>query len=1099
MKPLVTLILCGWVAASGIRADTLDLAGSWDFRLDAKNEGVAARWFAEPFADTVRLPGALQEQGKGLTPGPETRWWMGPKRRSTLTPEFPFLERYNRPADFRITAFLLPDKHYIGPAWYARDVDIPAGWAGRRMVLSLERCHWETSLWVDGRAAGRADSLATPHDYDLTAFLAPGRHRLVLRIDNGEIVELGAQPHSVSDQTAGTWNGVVGRIELRSTPRVWLDDVEVFPHVATRSITVRGVVGNTSGREGRGEVQLEVSRPDGGRSAVRTVAVTWTADAGGTFTAELALGADAPLWDEFTPALHRLTATLSGGEFGEVREVAFGLREFAVAGTQFALNGRPIYLRGNTDCAVFAQTGYAPMDVAAWRHIWGIYKEWGFNQARFHSWCPPEAAFVAADAIGIYLAPEVSEWSSVRSPEQEAFFQRESAAMLRRFGNHPSFVMMALGNEMGGDQTIFSRLLAEWKKDPRRVYSIKANSRANPPEIDYEVGREFGGERIRYQAGWPPKPLNTLLQAKPPQTVVDWRAAVATSTKPLVAHETGQFCAYPDVLNEPPRFTGYLKPSYLAIARDQLKERGMLDQVPAFVAASGAWQIEQYKEEIESHLRTPGLAGFNLLQLNDFSGQSTAPVGLFDATWTKKPYAEADRFRECCGPTVVLARLPKRVWLTGEILTATVEITHYGATPLAQQAVDAVIVDATGRVVWQTRWPARDCARGTALPVGAVSVPLDRLAAPARYTLRLMLPGTTVRNHWDFWVYPANLPDVPADGILLAHTLDAGARARLAAGGTVLLLAGAGDLTGGLPMCFTTFYWTTFGLTGGQSSAAGLLCDPAHPLFRDFPTEAHTNWQWWELLTRASPMILDEPGRAVPWPKAHRPLVQMIDGWKVNRKLAVVTEARVGPGRLAVCSIDLEHDLASRPVARQFRASLLRYLQSPEFRPRDAVAPEAVAALFEPGRRNLLRTGGALVTASSAAADYPATNLIDGDPATLWHTPWGPGAPRPPHAIMIDLRQPTAVKGLRIQPRRDNDRGRIAEFAIYASSDARAWGEPLVVGRWPNTAEEHEVHFPRPFTTRHLKLEIRSSAGAREFASAAEIDIVLPDALPSEG
>ncbi len=1105
MKRFNSLLLGILALATGHGA-TLDLAGRWQFRLDPRDEGVAARWFAESLPETVRLPGALQEQGHGFTPGPDTVWWYGPQRRATLAPEFPFLEQYNRPEDYRITAFLLPDKHYLGAAWYAREVAVPADWAGRRIVLSLERCHWETRVWIDGAEAGRADSLAAPHEYDLTSRLIPGRsHRLVVRVDNREIVEVGGQAHSVSDQTAGTWNGIVGRIELRATPRVWLDDVQVFPRVASRTITVRGVVGNATGRAGQGRVRLEAIRPDGTRRGAQILAVRWPADAGTAFAAELELGADAPLWDEFTPALHRLAATLESGEGRHGSETTFGLREFTAAGQQFAINGRPVFLRGNTDCAVFAQTGYAPMDVAAWRRIWSIYKEWGFNHARFHSWCPPEAALVAADEIGIYLAPEVSEWSWVRTPEQEVFFRRESAAMLRRFGNHPSFVMMGLGNEIGGDKAIFSRLLAEWKKDARRVYTIKANSVANPPEIDFEVVRHTGGtprqlgERVRYQGNWPPQPLNTLLQAQPPQTTIDWRAGVAKSPKPLIAHETGQFCAYPDVRNEPSRFTGYLKPSYLGIARDQLRERGMLDQVPDFVRASGAWQIELYQEEIEASLRTPGLAGFQLLQLNDFSGQNTAPVGLFDATWTRKSYAEPARFREFCGPTVVLARLPRRVWLAGDTLEAGIELTHYGEAELRGQRVVVTIADAHGRERWRTELAARDYPRGTAQPAGALTVPLAGLPAPARYTLHAALPGTAVRNRWAFWVYPVAPPAAESSGILIAPTPDAAVRARLAAGGTVLLLPRRADLTGQLPMCFTTFYWTTFGHAGGQSSAAGLLCDPAHPLLRDFPTESHTNWQWWELLTRASPMILDEPGRAAPWPKAHRPLVQMIDGWKINRKLAVVTEARVGPGRLALCSMDLEHDLATRPVARQFRASLLRYLQAADFRPADEVSWEAVTALFAPGRRNRLREMGAGVTVSSAAEGYPAAHLTDGNDRTIWHTPWGEAAVAPPHVVTIDLRRPTAVKGLRVLPRQDNAGGRPIEFAIYASDDPGRWGEPVAKGRWANHAEEREVHFRQPGRTRYLKLELRAGTAARGFVSAAEIDIVPVDALPTDG
>jgi len=106
----------------------------------------------------------------------------------------------------------------------------------------------------------------------------------------------------------------------------------------------------------------------------------------------------------------------------------------------------------------------------------------------------------------------------------------------------------------------------------------------------------------------------------------------------------------------------------------------------------------------------------------------------------------------------------------------------------------------------------------------------------------------------------------------------------------------------------------------------GILCDPADPVFADFPTEYHSNWQWWDLISKSGAMIMDN------LPANFRPMVQPIDTWHINRKLGLIFEAKVDNGKLVVCSIDLENDLGKRPVAKQFRHSLLRYMNSADYR-----------------------------------------------------------------------------------------------------------------------------------------------------------------------
>jgi len=524
---------------------------------------------------------------------------------------------------------------------------------------------------------------------------------------------------------------------------------------------------------------------------------------------------------------------------------------------------------------------------------------------------------------------------------------KPAATMLRQFGNHPSFVMLALGNELGGKKEIFTRLITEWQKDHRRVYSIKANSTANPPEVDYEVQLELGGDRLRYQQHWTPQPTGTVFHTRPPQTELDWRAGVSRSAKPLRVHESGQFCAFPDVVNGAAGFTGYLKPASLDIVCDGLRERGMLPQAKDFVRASGEWQKRLYREEIESHLRTPGLAGFDLLQLNDFTGQDTAPVGLCDAFYEPKSYVKPAEFRRFNAPTVPLARMSQRVWTDDQNFTADIELSHFGPQDrLRLTNLTATMRNARGKILFQQTLPAAEFTRTNCQFAGRVTTSLTNFVAPAKYFLEVAMPDGSLRNDWEFWVFPSATPPEPTNVVHIVSAFDDATRDLLNRGCSVLLLPKLDNIRGGLPIAFTTLYWKQFGLVGGQSSGNGILLDPKHPAFADFPTEFHSNWHWWELLTRCRPMILDAPDAQQPWPKTHRPLAQLIDGWKTNRKLALLVEARMGSGRLAICSMDLDTDLGNRPVARQFRHSLMSYLNSPAFNPKNEVTAGQIAAVF---------------------------------------------------------------------------------------------------------------------------------------------------------
>ena len=934
--------------------EMLNLAWEWQFKLDPQNKGIVQQWFNKSsFADIIRLPGCLQEQGYGNVPDINTEWWGGETSEKWFD-ERPWLAKYRDSADFETQQFLLPDRHYLGAAWYAIDFDISITWKEKDVSLFLERAHWETQLWVDGKDFGRNRSLGTPHEYNL-GVIEPGSHRVVLRVDNSELVKLGGKPHSVSEETAGTWNGIVGKLQLRADPPVHLERVQLYPDIANKTVRVEGEIARRNTNQ-NGTWKLKVDVSGVGKNKHHPTSATFNGKLMGNKTYAIKfnfpMGAETKFWDEFDPNLYEMTLSLdvaTGDQNFKSRvKRRFGMREMGIEGTQFTINGNKTFLRGNVDCAVYPKTGYAPMDIYSWKRVWQTYKDFGLNMARFHSWCPPEAAFIAADEVGIYLAPEVGEWVWVAKEDQFDFIEKESSQILKEFGNHPSFIQLGEGNEAGGKKEFFRDLIKKWKAhDPRHLYTIKANSEGNPLNIDYEVVRGAGKlfQRIRYQSGWPPTPMNSEFQSQSPGTEKNWEVGVTKSTKPLIAHETAQITAYPNIFTEISKYTGYLNPSYLHIAEDQLRERGMLGQLTDFVEASGKWQVQLTKEEFEADYRTKNLAGFHWLCLEDFTGQDTAPVGFTDAFYDPKPYIDPREVREWNGPTVLLAAFDKRVYTSLNNFKADILVSHFGKEN-EWLKLTATLKNDRGDIVQSWELPEKEVAQGNAQMIGSIFGRSTKIDLPTHLTLEVNAGEKQLSNYWDLWIFPKITAEKAPKSIIIAEKWDKTIENRLKQGKTVLLLPKQEDLKGHLPICFTNYYWTSFGANAGQSSAAGMLIDDGHPVFKDFATEDHTNWQWWDMLTYAHPMIIDAQDTGNPWPKSFRAIIQPIDTWKINRKLGLLVETKVGRGKLMICSIDLETDLDKRPVTRQFRHNLFEYMQSGDFKPKVEIDVNAIKELF---------------------------------------------------------------------------------------------------------------------------------------------------------
>lgn len=672
----------------------IDLTGKWQFTTDSTN-----------WSGSILLPGSMTSNGLGEDININTPWTGSINDDSYFKNEH--YAKYRNSDNIKIPFWLQPVKYYKGVAWYRKEVNIPTDWNQQDISLFLERCHWETRLWVDDKEIGMQNTLGTPHQYDLSDVLTPGKHTLTLRIDNRiKDIDPGENSHSISDHTQGNWNGVIGDMYLQVRPQVSIVHTDIYPDINAKNIRVKTYLKNKKKTKATAILTLKAN----GKSIQQEIVLLPGENKTETI---LSLGDNICLWDEFNPNLYTLEASLTDKEktTTDTHTEQFGMRDFRVTDRHITINGRPVFLRGTLDCAAFPKTGYPPTDQASWEKIFTACRNHGLNHIRFHSWCPPEAAFCAADKMGMYLEIECSSWANSSTTigdgkPLDAFILKESEAIVRTFGNHPSFCMMMYGNEPAGagSNNYLAEFTSYWKKqDKRRIYST-AGGWPNLPVSDF-----LSDPSPRIQ-GWG-QGLNSIINAQAPRTDYDWSEYINRFTQPIVSHEIGQWCVYPN-FKEMKKYTGVMRPTNFEIFQESLQENGMKALSDSFLLASGKLQVLCYKADIEAALRTKDFGGFQLLGLYDFPGQGTAPVGVLDAFWEEKGYISPEEYSRFCNATVPLARLSKLIFTNNDTLKASVEVAHYGSSPLQNATTGWTLRDTEGNILQSGQWNSKE------IPVG---------------------------------------------------------------------------------------------------------------------------------------------------------------------------------------------------------------------------------------------------------------------------------------------------------------------------------------------------------------------------------------------
>jgi hypothetical protein len=917
---------------------------------DAATEGGAAKgaFPEEEPNETVILPGTTDTNRKGV---------------------------FNTSADLNgdvkeLTQKLQRRYEYTGKAVYAKTVRIPADWEDKCIVLLLERTR-ETRVWINGTYAGWRNALGTAQAFDVTGLIVPGcENTIAIEVDNGnysagkwfsngESGDWITNSHMATGETATNWNGIIGKIQLIAESPVFIKSISVSPQAFERKARIRVAVGSSIMTDGTVTVTFrgasrnhdEIRDPDG-------ISVDFHANGPETFIEfDYFFGREAKLWSEFTPVLYRLSAGLSAenGRIKSCRTISFGLRDFRIGGKgkQFEINGLTTFLRGEANCNVFPVTGYCIMDKEGWTEFLLKLRAFGVNFLRFHSWCPPQAAFEAADELGMYMQPELYLFGFTgRDPfatyNTYAYMKEEGERILAAYANHPSFVMLSFGNEIAVKDVRKIDLYRHFQAiDPGRLYTEGTcsffwdNAEGDRYIGDYRTAMATSVGTCREQFYY---------EANPPSTEFNFGRSISEMKKPFISHEIGQYQIYPDYDEIAKYEDTVFRPVNFEYFRDLLERKGMLGQYKDFHKASGQWAAILYREEVEAALRTPQFAGYQLLSFQDFPGQQTALVGFYDSFMDLKNIVKPEEFRRWNSETVLLASMPKYVWTNAENFAAEIKAANYSAGPLNGVVPFWSLKDGKGCTLSSGMLERVDIPQGGLMLLGEINAPLGNVAISQKLTLEIGIGNTPIHTSYFIWAYPEETDLSVPEGIYTARVYDEAAKKALAAGDRVLLLPEPSRLNTekSVSSKFMTDFWSKafHYYDKCDSYSLGLLIDPAHPALSGFPTDFHSNWQWYDLVKNSRSIILDGTEASF------KPIVQTIDHPDRSFKLGNIFEAEVNGGRLLVCSFDLPALLKSRPEARQLYKSLLAYMDSDLFKPSQTLAEECLEALFVRQKEN---------------------------------------------------------------------------------------------------------------------------------------------------
>ena len=909
--------------------DYIDLSGEWSLELDEKMEGKSL-----PFSDSIMLPNSTSNAKKG---------------------------KFN---ENRETGFLTDTYAFEGWAWFSREVDLSPA-VGKNAFIFFERTRIST-LFIDGKEIGTYDSLVSPHIYDITDYISEGIHNITVKVSNVGYKTGGG--HLTSADTQTNWVGIVGRMELQIFEKTYVENVFVKSDIHSKTLHIKAdVIGDSSGT-----VTVSAVGFDGPKAKNDQIIPPCDYEyEDGKIDISYQMGKDAFLWDEYRPYLYNLSITIGNDTYSTI----VGLREFKTDKDKFTINGKKTFLRGKHDGMIFPKTGFMPTDVAEWLRVMSISMDYGMNHYRYHTCCPPEAAFIAADMLGIYMEPELPFWGTIAAKGEEGyneteqeFLIEEGFRMMKFFGNHPSYCMMSLGNELWGSVDRLNDIIGEFKsKDTRHLYTQGSNNFQFFPSVlendDFFCGVRLSGDRlIRGSYAMCDAPLGHIQTRKPAtdmcydslihptvstgknkessdgtvqiQYGITMKTVKASEADagfipevPIVTHEIGQYETYPN-FDEIDKYTGSLKAKNFEIFKERLENAGMGHLAKDFFKASGKLAVQCYKEEMEAVFRSKLLGGFQILDIQDFSGQGTALVGVLDAFMDQKGICSPEKWRTFCSDAVLLGKFDSYTYESGNKFTAHVELAYYRNYSIDSRLTKWELKCSCGSVIARGENAIKQSDGQNYIDICDIDVTLPHVDSIQTVELSLNIDGTDIQNSYKIWVFP-KVESVDISGTYLFESVESpDAQKRLSEGKTILIVPDLEKLSEN--DYIQGFYCQDFWCYPMFSSISkmmnkplpigtmGLLIDNTHPALSQFPSEVYSTEQWWEIVENSKSEILDNCYEDKKF------IVRTIDNFDRNHQLGMLYEYSLGGGKVVVCNCDFDK-LSSSVAGRQFIKSVIDY------------------------------------------------------------------------------------------------------------------------------------------------------------------------------
>ncbi len=1017
-----------------------DLSGVWQFALDQEKKGIDQKFYKRTaLEDTIVLPTTTAEAKKGVK---ETQHHI-----HCLTEPY----------------------HFEGYAWYLKELTILEEEAGKRFFFVMERTR-KSTVWVDGQQVGHFESFYVQHQYELTKYLAPGVHTIVVLIDNTDYVISGG--HMTSEDTQTNWNGIVGDIYLESTDEVAIEQMRLYPSRADKTVQVHLDLSYIN-RENIAIIQKEVAA---GKNFVDRDA--WIDEKEVTLQVKItckrtklekkkgkeyehfepvamqpawlrqeckkqelpydihtleqlpdeiisislhrqeeirsdcfaqksactmtySLGETAREWDEYDPNVYELTVyVLRDTHILCEKTSYFGLREFAHEGLKLLCNDKEIFLRGTHDGLIFPLTGYAPMDIESWIHIYGTSMEYGLNHYRYHTSCPPRAAFLAASYLGIYVEAELPFWGDIYDQDdenypkaQQDFLLEEGLRTLDAYGDLPAYFGMSMGNELWGSKKAINEMMGIMKAhDPRHLYTQGSNNHQFVPSIlpndDFFCGVRFSKERLFRGSYAMCDAPQGFVQTKKPGAYWEYDEMICPSAVhkeetesgtiqiqfgtgvkevhvladeqetavqvPVISHEIGQYEFMPD-FDEIEQYRGVLQPENLKTFRERVKQKGLLDDAKNCFAASGKLAVDCYKLELEAALRSANLSGFQLLDIKDFSGQGTALVGILNAFMRNKGAVTKKKWRMFCSDAVLLPTLDSFVMKSADRIPCNIKLRYYHPETIENGWIE-VCWYLQGQKIKETIDIPHVHVSGRGLfTVGELELEVPECENNEMYTLCFTLckyadkasnqKVEITTNEYEIFVYNETKIGEHTcndDGICITNDNKEAIKA-CKEGKAVLLFVCPGSM---LP----------------QDIIQGDYCTDfwCYPMFRSISQEAKKPvpiGTMGLLVNNTHPALSgfasQEYTTAQWYPivvhsnpmildciesiKNLKPIVRMMDNFERNHNLGLIYEGKFHAGRLLICHADLLTLKKEYPEAAILYNSLVDYVTSQSFQPQEVL------------------------------------------------------------------------------------------------------------------------------------------------------------------